>query len=126
MIKDYIIKNKKNGVNPQILWTNLWKKKKLKNDIKFIVNQTKNSEEYGIVKNFIKILPKKSRIIDGGCGHGEWVILLNELGFITDGLDFSNVIITGLKKPSNGFLFFIKMGSSPSLDNIIYLYLVNS
>lgn len=98
MIKDYIIKNKKNGVNPQILWTNLWKKKKLKNDIKFIVNQTKNSEEYGIVKNFIKILPKKSRIIDGGCGHGEWVILLNELGFTTDGVDFSNLMIAGLKK----------------------------
>lgn len=98
MIKDYLITNSKTGLNSEMLWTNLWKKKKLKSEIKLIVENTKNSEEYSIIKKFINDLPKKSRIIDGGCGHGEWVILLNELGFTTDGVDFSNLMIAGLKK----------------------------
>lgn len=43
-------------------------------------------------------LPKKSRILDAGCGAGEWVDFLNINGYQAEGLDYSKDLINKLKE----------------------------
>ena len=47
---------------------------------------------------YIRRLPKGSRILDGGCGMGDWVLWLTRAGYPTVGLDVSKVTIGKLKQ----------------------------
>jgi SAM-dependent methyltransferase len=43
-------------------------------------------------------LPPGGRVLDAGCGPGEWVILLRNLGFDAEGLDYSPELVARLRQ----------------------------
>jgi SAM-dependent methyltransferase len=47
---------------------------------------------------YLKKLPKGSRVLDGGCGLGDWVLWLTRAGYPTFGLDVSRVTIGKLQQ----------------------------
>jgi len=55
-------------------------------------------EEFGIMWPYIQRLPKGSRLLDGGCGLGDWVLWLTKAGYPTVGLDVSKVTIGKLQQ----------------------------
>lgn len=56
------------------------------------------SAEFKIMWPYIQQLPRGSRILDGGCGVGDWVLWLTRAGYPTLGLDISRLTIDKLKK----------------------------
>ena len=54
--------------------------------------------EFKIMWPYIRQLPKGSRILDGGCGIGDWVLWLTRAGYPTVGLDVSKITIGKLKQ----------------------------
>jgi len=54
--------------------------------------------EFNIMWPYIERLPKGSRILDGGCGMGDWVLWFTRAGYPTVGLDVSKVTIGKLKQ----------------------------
>ena len=55
-------------------------------------------EEYQIIAPYLQKLPLGSKILDGGCGLGEWTIFFGNRGFDVVGLDISQSTITRLQK----------------------------
>jgi SAM-dependent methyltransferase len=55
-------------------------------------------EEYKIIASFLQQLPSRSKILDGGCGLGEWTIFLGDRGYDVVGLDISQSTITRLQE----------------------------
>lgn len=47
---------------------------------------------------FLKYLPKKGKILDGGCGVGQHVLAYRDLGYQIEGLDFSDEAIEKIIK----------------------------
>src|SRR5215470_6660613 len=54
-------------------------------------------EEFKIMRPYLKRLPKGSRVLDGGCGLGDWVLWLTRAGYPTCGIDVSKVTIAKLR-----------------------------
>ena len=86
-----------------MLWTNMWKNQKLSASNEEILEKIERSDEYKSIKKFLKNFSKKSKVIDGGCGLGEWVIFLNDKGIKTEGIDFSRETILRLKKKYSNY-----------------------
>jgi SAM-dependent methyltransferase len=63
-------------------------------------------EEYRLMRPYLGRLPPGSRILDGGCGMGEWTVCLAQQGFDVTGLDISQATIARLKAayPAHRFL----------------------
>ncbi len=75
-------------------WTEVWKKLGgPQKDYGSIVGR----EEFRIMRSCIESLPKGSRLLDGGCGLGEWVVYWTLAGYPTLGLDISRATIEKLK-----------------------------
>jgi ubiquinone/menaquinone biosynthesis C-methylase UbiE len=55
-------------------------------------------EEFKILWSYVQKLPKGSRLLDGGCGMGDWVLWLTRAGYPTLGLDVSKLTIGKLKE----------------------------
>ena len=58
----------------------------------------KRREEFKIMWPYIQRLPKGSRLLDGGCGMGDWVLWFTKAGYPTLGLDVSRVTIGQLQQ----------------------------
>ena len=54
-------------------------------------------EEYKMMLPFLSSLPTGSRILDAGCGMGEWTVFLTNQGFEVVGLDVSERTISRLR-----------------------------
>lgn len=54
-------------------------------------------EEYRLMRPYLERLPARSRILDGGCGMGEWTVHLAQQGFDVTGLDLSEATVARLK-----------------------------
>lgn len=54
-------------------------------------------EEFKLMEPLLSKVGKGARILDAGCGMGEWTVYLNRLGYQTTGLDISENIIERLK-----------------------------
>jgi ubiquinone/menaquinone biosynthesis C-methylase UbiE len=54
-------------------------------------------EEFKILCPYVQTLPKGARLLDGGCGMGDWVLWFTRAGYPTLGLDLSKVTIGKLK-----------------------------
>lgn len=63
-------------------------------------------EEYAIMRPFLSRLAPGARILDGGCGLGEWTVFLGQQGFDTVGLDLSSetVRILNTRFPDRTFI----------------------
>ncbi|WP_204106185.1 MULTISPECIES: class I SAM-dependent methyltransferase [Spirulina sp. CCY15215] len=55
-------------------------------------------EEYQLIAPWLQQLPSGSKILDGGCGLGEWTIFLGDRGFEVVGFDISQSTITRLQE----------------------------
>jgi SAM-dependent methyltransferase len=54
-------------------------------------------EEYAIMAPLLAGLPRGARILDGGCGLGEWTVFLTDRGFDVVGMDISELTIARLQ-----------------------------
>jgi SAM-dependent methyltransferase len=75
-------------------WTRIWE---AQGGPQGHAERIKRREEFEIMWPYIERLPNGSRLLDGGCGMGDWVIWLSKTGYPTTGLDISRVTIDKLK-----------------------------
>ncbi|MEO5332918.1 MAG: class I SAM-dependent methyltransferase [Magnetococcus sp. YQC-5] len=67
-------------------WTNIWDQQALINDIKHTIL---NRDEFKFIDPFLQRLVPNAKILDGGCGMGEWTLYYTQQGFDVIGLDTS-------------------------------------
>ncbi len=62
--------------------------------------------EYRVMAPWLAKLPPGARLLDGGCGLGDWTLCLTEKGFPTLGLDISRKTVAALRSrfPEHEFL----------------------
>lgn len=85
-------------------WTRVWEQHR---GSRLDAARIASKEEYRIMRSYLDALPKTSRILDGGCGLGEWVIALASEGYDVIGMDISRPTVEKLTKlfPESGFVF---------------------
>lgn len=83
-------------------WTGIWQNHDRPPDVSALARR----DEYKIMRPFLAKLPQGSRILDAGCGLGEWTVFLAQHGFDVVGLDLSAEVVDKLKDrfPANQFL----------------------
>jgi cyclopropane fatty-acyl-phospholipid synthase-like methyltransferase len=74
-------------------WSDVWRNHDRRPDLSALARR----EEYRIMRPFPARLPKGSRVLDAGCGLGEWTVFLAQQRFDTVGIDFSADLIAKLK-----------------------------
>ena len=77
-------------------WTERWQEAGL-DQVGQRYHHLAKREEYQIMKPYLDRLPKGARLLDAGCGHGEWTVFLSEQGFDVVGLDISEPVIVALQ-----------------------------
>lgn len=75
-------------------WTRIWA---AQGGPKDRADSIKRREEFKIIWPYIRLMPKGSRLLDGGCGLGDWVVWFTRAGYPTLGLDISAATIDQLR-----------------------------
>lgn len=83
-------------------WSQRWQQVEQLPEVAFVAER----EEYLFMKPFLHSLSKDDRILDGGCGMGEWTVFLTNQGFKTVGIDISQQTIDRLQEllPNHEFV----------------------
>lgn len=63
------------------------------------------SEQYLAMRDYLRRLPAGARVLDGGCGMGEWTLVFRRLGFDAYGVDLSKVTCERLLRAYPGTHF---------------------
>ncbi len=98
MKKDYIFVNDHEENEIQFVeqyWTNVWDKQ---GGPKGLSKRIYRRDEYKLIKPFLVLLPSNSKIIDAGCGLGDWVLALSSSNLNVIGIDISRGIISKLRE----------------------------
>ncbi len=74
-------------------WTEMWKDRTGPPEPAGVVR----GEEHRVIQPYLAQLRSGTRILDGGCGMGEWTVFLARRGFDVVGLDLSESVIQRLK-----------------------------
>jgi len=84
-------------------WSERWQGQSISKEL---VESVMRREEYRIMNPYLRELGAKAKILDGGCGLGEWTVLLSSQQFSVHGLDISAPTIERLKKhfPNEQFM----------------------
>jgi SAM-dependent methyltransferase len=85
-------------------WTRLWQ---AQGGPQGRPERIRRREEFKIMWPYIERLPKGSKLLDGGCGLGDWVVWFTRAGYPTLGLDVSKVTIGKLKEMFPGLDFAV-------------------
>lgn len=75
-------------------WTEIWQRE---GGPKGAIGKISRRPEYQIMAPYLRRLPKDARLLDGGCGLGDWTVYLNRNGNSTLGLDISQKTIVQLR-----------------------------
>lgn len=75
-------------------WTKVWREL---GGPSGTLDRVTQKEEYRIMRPYIERMPKGSRLLDGGCGLGEWTAYLSKAGYPTVGLDLSVETVAQLR-----------------------------
>ena len=75
-------------------WTRTWEAKGGPRDHADLITKR---EEFRIMWPYVQRLPKGGRLLDGGCGLGDWTVWFTRAGYPTVGLDVSKATIAKLK-----------------------------
>ena len=75
------------------LWTEYWDNVDFN---KFI--DSYRIKDHELVKVFRGYLPAKGKILDGGCGFGQWSIILDEFGYDLEAVDFNKQAVNIIKE----------------------------
>ncbi len=101
MRKDYIlVQTQERGLEEIALieqfWTARWGDARLNcvgNGCRYLAHR----DEYCAMKPYLDRLPAGARLLDAGCGMGDWTVFLAEQGFNVVGLDISQAVIAALR-----------------------------
>lgn len=74
-------------------WAEIWRNHDVAPDLSALARR----EEYRIMRPILEPLPRGSRILDAGCGLGEWTVFFAQQGFEAVGLDLSAEVVEKLK-----------------------------
>ena len=74
-------------------WTQVWEKE---GGPKGHVAKVGRQDEFRIMQNYLSEFPK-GKLLDAGCGLGDWVLFLNREGFEVTGLDISRKTVAQLQ-----------------------------
>jgi SAM-dependent methyltransferase len=107
MKKDYIPVSEGDSALPEVsfiedYWTKKWDQRKLTG---FLAEYLVKREEYRLMQPYLAKLPKGSRLLDGGCGLGEWTLYLTAQGYHVTGMDLSQATIQKLQDKFPGYPF---------------------
>lgn len=76
-------------------WTAIWERE---GGPKGATQKILRREEYRTMRPYLDRLSNGARILDGGCGLGDWALLLAQEGFDVMGMDLSRAVIGQLKE----------------------------
>lgn len=76
-------------------WTRIWEKS---GGPQGRAEHIPRKAEFEILWPYLQKLPKGSRVLDGGCGVGDWVLWLTRAGYPTVGLDVSRLTVGKLQQ----------------------------
>lgn len=76
-------------------WTRIWEQS---GGPQGRADKIPSKAEFKIMWPYLRHLPKGSRVLDGGCGLGDWVLWLTRAGYPTVGLDVSRITIDKLQQ----------------------------
>ena len=71
-------------------WTKVWREQ---GDPTKRLARVRKRPEFRVMAPYLAALPKDARILDGGCGLGEWTVALGRMGYRTLGIDISGETI---------------------------------
>lgn len=99
MRKDYLVDHDAGDADESAFveryWTEVWK---AEGGPKGAINKVPKREEFRFMAPYISRLPKASRLLDGGCGLGDWTLYFDRQGFMVRGLDISRDTIARLRE----------------------------
>lgn len=86
----------------QRYWANVWKENDQVPDVSALARR----DEYKVIRPFLAKLPTGSRILDAGCGLGEWTVFLGQQGFEVVGIDLIPEVVEELTRrfPAHQFV----------------------
>ncbi|WP_230969326.1 class I SAM-dependent methyltransferase [Nitrogeniibacter aestuarii] len=106
MRKDYIQSSNGNIESEddfvESYWTDVWEKN---GGIKGNTERIERQDEYKLMRPYLEALEPGARVLDGGCGVGEWVLHLRESGYDAVGMDISRATIAKLGERFPGVEF---------------------
>ena len=73
------------------IWEQHWSKESVHNLVKQL-------EVNPLFWNLLGKIEKNYKILEAGCGYGQWVIALNQLGFKIKGVDIAESTLKRIKK----------------------------
>jgi SAM-dependent methyltransferase len=97
MRKDYIATVGPSDHETQFVedyWTQVWERE---GGPKGAIERIPEKDEYRIMAPHLSKLPKGARILDGGCGLGDWVLALSRMGYDVVGMDLSRRTVEQLQ-----------------------------
>lgn len=75
-------------------WTEVWERE---GGPKGAIDQIPRKAEFRVMRPYVEALPAGARLLDGGCGLGDWSVYLTRKGYPTLGLDISRSTVAQLK-----------------------------
>ena len=97
MRKDYIVATEPADHETEFVekyWTAAWERE---GGPQGRADRIPRKEEYRAMAPYIARLPKGARLLDGGCGLGDWTLCFARQGFSVAGLDLSRQTVAQLK-----------------------------
>jgi len=90
--------NKEKLWNPRDkeLWTNQWEKSSYSLKDKIEANRWNSIKYSKILPTILDRIKKNDKIVEAGCGMGQWVVYLSDLGYDITGVDYSESTINNL------------------------------
>lgn len=77
-------------------WSNVWAEREFTYQV--IEDQIQNSQEYKLLSSYLFSLEKGAKILDGGCGMGDWTRFFAQKGYEPFGIDISSSTIERLNE----------------------------
>jgi 2-polyprenyl-3-methyl-5-hydroxy-6-metoxy-1,4-benzoquinol methylase len=98
MRKDYIDVSNDNITEIEFIeqyWSDIWKNE---GGPKNKIEKIPNKPEYKIMKPYLNEIKSGIKMLDGGCGLGDWTAYFSNAGYDITGIDISTDVIMKLKK----------------------------
>lgn len=99
MRKDYMVVEAESAAQSEAAfvadyWTKVWQRT---GGATGSISRVLRQEEFRIMQRYMPLLPDGARLLDGGCGLGEWTVHFTRQGYPTVGLDLSSDTIAQLR-----------------------------
>ena len=107
MRKDYLTDNNSKHSDESTFveeyWTRVWERH---GGPQLNLINLSRKDEYRVIAPYLSTLSNGAKIMDGGCGRGEWVMALSKQGYNMVGMDISRKTIQQLQDlfPEAGFV----------------------